>query len=260
MFKMILFLLMTVPQQGGKVILETGVPAADLYLDGNFVAATDGRGMLTMENFPAGSFSYSIVKKGYRPFKGSFSINEGETRRLSPTLEKIPEPEEPRKEIFQRRKESPPADRSSTTHPRQEAAEESAQSPAGDMSVKTPVATQSGTRRALTEEGTKPIWLISYVLLTIAIIFLVAAILTRRRRAQSLSHMAIGPDPEIPSPSADAANRPDPGFIEALKRREELINAGYVSGKSRTMNQDSMKEKEVVIVLPKEAFRVEDDK
>jgi hypothetical protein len=88
MIKLIWLLLIVVPQQSGKVVLDTHVPAAEFYLDGTFVAVTDASGLLTMENFPAGSFNYSLVKKGYPSYKGSFSIGEakhcGSRRRWSP--------------------------------------------------------------------------------------------------------------------------------------------------------------------------------
>ena len=92
---LILFLLVSAPDQGGRVVLNAGVPEAEFYLDANFVAVTDENGMLTMENFPAGSFSYSVVKRGYKTYKGSFSIRDGEAMQLSPIMEKIRETREP---------------------------------------------------------------------------------------------------------------------------------------------------------------------
>lgn len=70
----------------------------------------------------------------------------------------------------------------------------------------------------------------------------------------------IASDIETPQPPTDASNRPDPEFIEELRRREELLNAGFVGNNPRVVDKESMKEKEVVIVLPKEAFRYEEDK
>ena len=67
-------------------------------------------------------------------------------------------------------------------------------------------------------------------------------------------------DIDTPQQPTDASNRPDPEFIEELRRREELMNAGFVGSNPRVIDQESMKEKEVVIVLPKEAFRYEEDK
>lgn len=259
MLKLILFLVITVPQQGGKVILNAGVPEADFYLDGNFVAVTDDKGMLTMENFPAGSFSYSIVKKGYSAFKGSFTVGEGETRLLAPTLEKAQQPEEPTKGIDASHKASPVKDTPKSAAPLQQVLKEAPQGQAEDAAAREPVAASSESQSAQEEEKPNPLPFLGLVLPAAALLLLAAAILKRRRREPALPHLAIDPDPEIPPP-ADAANRPDPEFIEALKRREELINAGYVAGKSRITAAESMKEKEVVIVLPKEAFRVEDDK
>ena len=65
---------------------------------------------------------------------------------------------------------------------------------------------------------------------------------------------------EQEEPPADVSVRPAPEFIEELKRREELINAGFVGSKPQVVDPDTMKEKEVVIELPKEAFRYEEDK
>ena len=62
-----------------------------------------------------------------------------------------------------------------------------------------------------------------------------------------------------PEPQGSSPNRLDLPFIEQLKRREELLNAGFVASQPRAVNQETM-EKDVVIVLPKEAFRYEADK
>lgn len=259
MLKFILLLLMTAPQQGGKVILNAGIPEADFYLDGNFVAATDDKGMLIMENFPAGSFSYSVEKKGYSTFKGSFTIGEGETKLLEPALQKMQQPEERRKQTDSPRKAPPAADPAQSAVPLQQVLKEVPQSITGDTFEKKPVATQSETQSAPGGEGFNPLRFLGLVLPAIALILLAAIILRRKRREPLFANMGADFEPDIQPPSAEAPNRPDPGFIEALRRREELMNAGYVPGKSRNTTAETMKEKEVVIVLPKEAFRVEDD-
>ena len=83
MITLILFLLVSAPQEGGTVVLNTRVPEAEFYLDANFVAATDTNGMLIVENLPAGSFTYSVVKRGYTTYKGSFSIPRSGIEALS---------------------------------------------------------------------------------------------------------------------------------------------------------------------------------
>ena len=252
-------MLMAVPQQGGKVIIKTGVPEADFYLDGNFVAVTDDKGMLTMENFPAGFFNYSIVKKGYDSFKGTFSISEGETRLLSPALDKIAETDEsgatPAKNALPLR--IPAAGASAATKkqapPKEMRQPEVAQSLQSESAAIQPVMPAG-------EEETDAFPAV-FVLISLSLItaFILGIRIWRRKSLEEQIPDAYS-DMEIPKHAFDASTRPAPDFIEELRRREEFLNAGFVGSKPRVVDQESMKEKEVVIVLPKEAFRYEDDK
>ena len=76
----------------GKVVLQAGVPGADFYLDGNFVAKTDANGSLPMENFPPGTFRFTVKKDGYLPYDGSFTIAEGESKIIQVQLRQVKAP------------------------------------------------------------------------------------------------------------------------------------------------------------------------
>ena len=56
--------------------------------------------------------------------------------------------------------------------------------------------------------------------------------------------------------------RTAPALVEELKRKEDLIKAGFVGTKANQFDRQAVagKEKEIVIVLPKEAYRYEEEK
>ncbi len=261
MLILILLLIMPVAEQGGKVVLNAGVPEAEFYLDANFVAATDGNGTLTMENFPAGSFSYSIKKKGYKTYNGSFSIREGEDKALSPILEKIIEPAQPAAKIP---KETRPA-KSSVAKSRIAGKFSSSAAHRTQAQIKSPpptapVGNQAPAQPSPDESGDSLSILIPVVLFATGLSALGIWIWKMRRASPPIPAMDEPVESEIQELPGDPSIRPAPEFIEELKRREELINAGFVQSKPRIVDQEAMKEKEVVIVLPKEAFRYEEDK
>jgi hypothetical protein len=261
MLMLILLLMMPAPQAGGTVILNTKVPEAEFYLDANFVAVTDKNGTLTMENFPAGTFTYSVVKKGYKSYKDSFSILEGETRQLSPVLERIRETKEPdRKPVRSSRESRSLAKKSPIPRSADRFAPEAQQSPAPGPIASAPASTQTaGDTESEESRATSPLFVL-VVLLLIASAGVALWIRTKKRVAIQIPLPETDDDIETPGTPADAPNRPDPQFIEELRRREELLNAGYVGNNSRVADKESMKDKEVVIVLPKEAFHYEEDK
>jgi hypothetical protein len=261
MIKLIWLLMIAVPQQGGKVVLETHVPAAEFYLDGNFVAVTDANGLLTMENFPAGSFNYSVVKKGYQPYKGSFTIGEGEIQRLTPALERVIEQESLQE------KASKPADAIPAAAAPPKAAEVNSATPAAkaqplnleDSTAQVPVTPPSPEQTASERPQAYSLLLISSILIAVALIILSITIRKKRRLERQIPLIGDALETEPVRPQPDGVNRPDPGFIEGLRRREELLKAGFIRSHPQVVDPGSMKEKEVVIVLPKEAFRIEDD-
>jgi hypothetical protein len=94
---LILFLLLflPIPEQNSTVVISTGVPGAEFYLDANFVATTDKDGTLKIENFPAGTFNFTVKKQGYKTDSGSFTVVEGESKLLQLVLEKTGGAENP---------------------------------------------------------------------------------------------------------------------------------------------------------------------
>lgn len=56
--------------------------------------------------------------------------------------------------------------------------------------------------------------------------------------------------------------RTAPAFVEELKRKEDLIKAGFIGTKTNQFDRQAIagKEKEIVIVLPKEAYHYEEEK
>ncbi len=252
---------MPVPDQGGKVVLNAGVPDAEFYLDANFVAATDSKGTLTMESFPAGSFNYSIKKKGYKTYNGSFSVRDGEEKTLSPILEKITEPAQPAKQI---KEETPPAKASVEKTriagiPAAPAAHLPQAQGQSDLPA-TPADNQSQVQSSPDESVDTSSILVPIILCAIGMSALGIWIWKMKGARPPIPQVEAPAETEIRELPGDPSIRPAPEFIEELKRREELINAGFVQSKPRVVDQESMKEKEVVIVLPKEAFRYEEDK
>ena len=261
MMMLILLLLMPVPQQGGKVILNVGVPEAEFYLDANFVAVTDKNGMLTMENFPSGSFSYSITKKGYKTYNGSFSIQEGEDKNLTLTLEKTSEAEKPDGQVGARSD----IGKSSYEQPRRPVTPPPAVThrlPAPNPSTESVIPlTGPEPEQASSDESDDTLPVVVFIVL-LAIGISAFGILFWKMKHVRAQIPVVEEPPEIETEEspADIAGRPAPEFIEELKRREELMNAGFVGSKPRNGDPEQSKEKEIVIVLPKEAFRYEEDK
>jgi hypothetical protein len=128
-------------------------------------------------------------------------------------------------------------------------------------SISAPMPASPATAKPVQEESQEPA-VLPVIALLCAVALLIFGFLIWKRRGD----MAEIPIPDTseetdnPEPQANMSNRPEPSFIEDLKRSEELLKAGFVANQSRTAHPEMMKEKEVVIVLPKEAFRYEEDK
>jgi hypothetical protein len=256
MLTLMLLIFLQIPEQSSQVVISTGVAGAEFYLDGNFVATTDKNGMLTMENFPAGSFNYTLKKPGHETRNGSFTVREGEVKRLQPVFEKIKSPP------GQERKPAAPHDERSE-RPRSITAPVRV-----DPNPVPPPNPPPGFRPAETPLGNAPEGIPEPSSLSLPALALLCVVVLStlgiwiwKKKGDAPDIKPVEPVPELtdPEPQEIAANRPEPPFIEELKRREELMNAGFVANQPRAFSQDG-KEKEVVIVLPKEAFRYEEDK
>ena len=257
----ILFLLalFAFPQQSSKVVLNTGVPEAEFYLDATYVAATDKNGTLTMEDFPAGTFKFTIKKQGYKTFDGSFSIREGEAKLLQPVLEKLEVPKKAKEQTPEGpRRLKPPAEKSSTADVILPVVEETPPTPAPEP----PSSQSAGTEavKQIPQQKPEDSALLPVLFFLIAAVLIIVGSWIWKRKRKPIPFPGAIIDIEDPKTTGNGSNRPEPPFIEELKRREEQLKAGFVGNRSPHIDPKSMKEKEVVIVLPKDAYRYEDDK
>ena len=242
--------------QQGKVVVQAGVAGAEVYLDGNFAAKTDEHGTLTMESFPSGSFKFLVKKEGYKPYEGSFKIGEGESKLLQVQLSKIKiegvaPPAKPALEATVTKT------RSARSKP--DAADKTAIKPPPSPPAK-PAPTPAPQQTATTSSNEAPVSFWPWV-------FLIAALLagggywfwSRKVRISELPPPFIVENAEEPLAQAP---KPAPDFIDELRRKEEFLNAGFVGEKRREIDlgQVRQKEKDIVIVLPKDAYRYEEDK
>jgi hypothetical protein len=272
MFILILALLMSVPQQNSKVILSTGVAGAEFYLDANFVDTTDKNGTLTMENFPAGSFNYSIKKQGYKTYSGSFVLREAETKVLHPALEKIaeikppearPSPEKLREaKVHKKRLQATPEPAGST--PAAETQNQRNQPPPAPAPVSPELQPPGDGTDPSSQTDESPSFPFLPVIFAAGLLGIAIWIwASRRNQADEPAPIPAQKyeephEAEIPESAGTAAGKMPPQFLEELRHKEELINAGFVE--NRRQPDQGTNEKEVVIVLPKEAFRYEEDK
>jgi hypothetical protein len=262
-FILAVWLVLFHPADGGKVIIKTDLQGVEFYLDGNFVAKTESDGALRIESFPAGSFRYSLRKKGYVSQEGSFSMAEGETRTIEVKLKPLANPERPKAPSGRAQTElaaarSKPASEITSAKARSESIEP------GMPSSPAPATVAGGQTKATEDDSLSGIWIISGLMLAGAgAAFLFWRI--QKRRVPITSEMdplaLLSPFPEPPPEPAPEPADPTqvPDFIHKLKRREELMKAGFVDPRSREVEPAEGKEREIVIVLPKEAYRYEEE-
>jgi hypothetical protein len=258
---LILFALVSFPLPAGKVVLNTGVPEAEFYLDATFVAAADQNGTLVIEDFPAGTFKYIIKKQGYKTYSDSFTIGDGEAKLLQPVIEKLKSPVEQDRRILRTAGGSMPGvKKQEKVFNSRPAAKDAPSIPVPKLPLNKSSVAQSAAEVAQGKSSESSA--------LVALVFIIAAALLALglwnwRRNRDTEEMQVPEavcgihDPEAP---AGGLNRPEPPFIEELKRREEQLEAGFVASRTSHIEQESMKEKEVVIVLPKDAYRYEEDK
>lgn len=259
MIAVVFILLMIAPEQG-RVVINTGVPGAEFYLDANFVATTDEKGMLTMDNFPAGSFNFSIKKKGYKDYVGSFVEREGEVKQLQPVLVRIRASEGTEERASHSLQSSrPPRSRSPSPEKQPIASLEPQRAPAQKYPPVNSPNPQPPTQ-ALPEESSGSSFPVPAILFIIVLAGIVVWYLVSKRSAEPILPPEEVAEAIKQEPPANVSNRPAPQFIEELRHKEELLKAGFVGSKVPHVDQEAMREKEVVIVLPKEAFRYDEDK
>ncbi len=253
MLTVLLLLAITVPQQG-KVVVQTGVADAEFYLDGTFVSRTDPKGTLVMESFPAGSFKYAVRKDGYKPYEGAFTLGEGESKLLEVSLVRGRETQP----LAESGKSGPSVERSRRAEkkPSSPAFVPTAAKPAAMPANKPPAPNPPQPAASDNEAPSAWLWV------TIAALALAGAGYWFRSRGES-PHQAPDASPvaeEKTTAESERTPKPAPEFIDELRRREELMNAGFIGDKRRSIDRDKVgqREKEIVIVLPKDDYNVKD--
>jgi hypothetical protein len=239
--KSIFLLALALPAAENKVVIQTEAPAADVYLDGNFVAKTDILGNLPMENLPPGTFRFTVKKNGYQPFDGSFQMIEGESKIVQVQLSRIPARQSseilpPVKKPYAEAK-TPPPESLTTWKPPEKTPPPAVPIAAAPVETKAAEDPWSSTTLMVTAATAALLW--------IGIVIVKRR--TRRIPMESPQLEQVPPDDDLPDIPASRI-KPPPEFVNQLKRREELMEAGFLPINS------AKREKEVVIVLPKEAY------
>ncbi len=258
---LLLLALFLSPQQNSKVVVNTGVRDAEFYLDATFVGATDKSGSFTMEGFPAGTFNYIIKKRGYKTYKGSFTLLEGESQLIQPVMEKLDAPPAPEEPTPRPQRSIKPVGKKSSARDNARPVAKMMPPPAapnsqpGDSVPQTP-----GTQAPQEKESATSFVLLPVFVILAGLIALGLWIWRRKRDSEDMPMPEEIPDGEEPVALPSGTILPEPLFIEELKRREEQLKAGFVGNNPPHIDRELMKDKEVVIVLPKEAYRYEEDK
>jgi hypothetical protein len=243
----------------GKVIIQTGVGEAEFYLDGTFVAKSNAHGLLTIESFPAGRFGFTVKKNGFITYEGSFAVSEGETKTVAIKLRPIEETG-PTSEV-QGPRSNP--DRVPRSNPAQTRSTSEVKPPAVKSEQNLPDPQQSDTGDSVA--GT---WLVLGTLILLPVSGSLAWKLYQMKVRGPRSEIRgpeLVPETEFMVTGSEEKQkwaRTAPAFVEELKRKEDLIKAGFVGTKSNQFDRQAVdeKEKQIVIVLPKEAYHYEDEK
>jgi hypothetical protein len=260
--KFVFFLALIFSGAQTKIVIQTETPGADVYLDGNFVAKTDEHGSLPIENLPPGLFRFSIKKDGYLPYDGSFQITEGESKNVQVSMRQIETPQDSamplpvRTALPDRKASSPNNSLAITPKPKQSMTEAAANRlPGKIVQQAVPIAPAPEEAKVANDRGSSAILIIS-----IALTVLLAAgfLIFVRRTARMRTEL---PQSEPPPMEGELAGIPaprikqSPEFVDELKRREELIQARFLSIKANERDPG----KDVVIVLPKEDYSSEEE-
>jgi hypothetical protein len=249
MLSLVCLALITLSPELGKVVIQTGVGEAEFYLDGTFVAKSSANGLLTLESFPAGSFGFTVKKNGFVTYEGSFTISEGETKNLAIKLRPIrSEVQRPKSEVQSIPKSELRSSNSEVKPPAVKVEHNLSDPQAGDSAAGT--------------------WLVLGTLILLPIFGSLAWMLYQKKVRNPRSKIRgpeLVPEDEFmvtgPEEQQEWA-RTAPAFVEELKRKEDLIKAGFVGTNANQFDRQAVagKEKEIVIVLPKEAYHYEEEK
>lgn len=260
----------TLSPELGKVVIQTGVSEAEFYLDGTFVAKSNANGLLTIESFPAGSFGFTVKKNGFITYEGNFTVLEGETKNLAIKLRPIQESgPKPRLESGTRsevrgRKSDLVQGPKFEVQPIPGSKLRSSKSEVQPPEVKV----ERNLSDPQTGDSPAGTWLVLGTLILLPIFGSLAWKLYQTKVRNPRSKIR---SPDLASEDEFMVTGPEeqqkwarnaPAFVEELKRKEELIKAGFVGTNANQFDRQAVagKEKQVVIVLPKEAYHYEEEK
>jgi hypothetical protein len=234
--KFIFLLALVFPAVETKVVIRTEEPGADVYLDGNYVAKTDTRGNLSMESLPPGLFRIMVKKNGCQPYDGSFQITEGESKIVQVQLCRVQA-----------------AQSAGILSPVKKPRAEETAFPPESATARQPPEAVPGTQAPPETKAAEDSWPSEILIVSAASAALLWAglsIVKRRTRRAQMESPQIERIPSDDDPSGIPVSmiKPTPEFVDRLKRREELMEAGFLPVNC------AKREKEVVIVLPKEAY------
>jgi len=241
-----------------SVRIEVGVPGADFYVDGNFVHQTDAHGNLQMGDFPPGAFRFAVKKDGYLTYHGSFYLAEGESKTIHVLLLRPPPPSKKAESSLLNHQAGPtvtPLGNNRTlASSKEEAARPLKQAPEE-------IAVAARPRVIPTTEGNSSaaVWAIP---LGLAVLLFLGLIIRQQIARRTPTEPSIEQVPVVAEPawSAEPKIKHVPEFIEKLKRQEELVKAGFATVKHSDDVTINKREKETVIVLPKDAYTSEEEK
>ena len=273
------FIFLSLAPSTGKVVLETGIEGVRFFLDGTFVSTTDADGKLVMEGFPSGRFNYALEKSGFRPIEGTFDVSVDQASIIEARMVSLVSAPSESKAKPQ------PTPRESLTSLK--ALSDTDQTADGDtlrpvpdhsdvladvVEEAHPIETSSPSGAPNVIEPTEQPSSVAGIFLGLLGVLSLAALLiwTQRQKASHSSQrieqlpaagdpLSICPEPSTEDELVPVKERPE--FIDQIRRREELIKAGFVGDQTKSFDRDEAaeREKETVIVLPKEAHRYEEE-
>lgn len=280
--------------QDGKLGIKSNVPRAEVYLENNLVGSTDNKGSLAIDQLPAGTFQIELRKEGYRTLRATVRIKNGERTAFNaklisrePPLNKATgKPAEARNKSRAKSKLKPAAEKKATEQATNKITivDPPAQLNRSPEPPKAPVlatpAQPAATRPRTLALG---LALVGVPLLAGAYWAIKTARAGHVAQAQADERPdQAGMSPTSPEGCSEAATTPDgpiwaddtepteksaapaastwkKGFIKALRRKEELWQAGLIPEPEQKSPGEDPHKPQIIIDLSKEHYRYDEE-